>query len=255
MGDVARQSLRDEELLYRLFGKRAELLIDYAWGWEPCTLSDIRAYRPQSQSLSRGQVLHSAYTFEKALVVMKEMIEEMALTLVDKHLVTDQIIISVGYDHESLALPNFWAVYHGSIVCDHYGRSIPKPLRLQVTLASSTSSAQLLREAVLPQILSKVNRYLLVRTLNVTAGRVRREEQVAKEQRGRVVQLDLFTDYEELKKQKLEEKKKLEKERALQETVLRIKKAFGKNAILKGLNFEEGATARERNGQIGGHKA
>lgn len=255
MGDVARQSLRDEELLYHLFGKRAELLIDYAWGWEPCTLSDIRAYRPQSQSLSRGQVLHSAYSFEKALVVMKEMIEEMALTLVDKHLVTDQIILNVGYDHESLALSNFWGIYHGPIVCDHYGRSIPKPLRLQVNLPSPTSSAQLLREALLPQILSKVNRYLLVRTLNVIAGRVRHEEQAAKEQRGRVVQLDLFTDYEELKKQKLEEKKRLEKERALQETVLRIKKTFGKNAILKGLNFEEGATARDRNGQIGGHKA
>ncbi len=255
MGDVARQSVRDAELLYRLFGKNAELLIDHAWGWEPCTLSDIRNYQPQSNSLSRGQVLQSAYSFEKALVVMKEMVDNLALILVEKQLVTDQIAFSVNYDRESLSLPNFTQVYHGDIVLDHYGRSTPKPVRSQVRLSEPTSSARLLMEAVMPQFLERVNPHLLVRALNVGADRVMREEEWARQRKPHVVQLDLFTDYEALEQQKQRENERLRKERSVQEAVLKIKKAFGKNAILKGLNFEEGATARERNEQIGGHKA
>lgn len=254
MGDVARQSVKDEEVLYRLFGVNAELLIDHAWGWEPCTIADIRAYRPSSNSLSRGQVLQSPYTFEKARVVVHEMVENMALTLLDKALCTDQLVVDIGYDRESLMRKDFFSVYQGAIVTDHYGRSVPKPAHFTVNLETYTSAASEMVERVLKSFDEHVVHALLVRRLTLTANHVLPETEVKRREK-RVVQLDLFTDYEALKKEQEEKEKRQKKERLLQQTILKIKKEYGKNAILKGLNFAEGATTIERNKQIGGHKA
>ncbi len=255
MGDVARQSLRNDELLYKLFGVNAELLIDHAWGWEPCTMAYIKAYRPTSKSLSRGQVLHQAYNVTQARVVMREMVDEMALTLLDKQLLTNQLVIDVGYDRESINLPDFWQVYHGDIVADHYGRSVPRPARATANLADNTSSAHLMAEAVMRAFDEVVNPHLLVRRMNLTANHVVTEQYASNKARSRVVQLDLFTDYEQLERERAAERERLERERRVQQTMLNIKKTFGKNAILKGLNFADGATTIERNSQIGGHKA
>lgn len=255
MGDVARQSLRNDELLYKLFGVNAELLIDHAWGWEPCTMAHIKAYRPTSKSLSRGQVLHQAYNVTQARVVMREMVDEMALTLLDKRLLTNQLVIDVGYDRESINLPDFWQVYHGEIVADHYGRSVPRPARATANLADNTSSAHLMAEAVMRAFDEVVNPHLLVRRMNLTANHVVTEQYASSKARSRVVQLDLFTDYEQLERERAAERERLERERRVQQTMLNIKKTFGKNAILKGLNFADGATTIERNSQIGGHKA
>lgn len=254
MGDVARQSVKDEELLYRLFGVNAELLIDHAWGWEPCTIADIRAYRPTTNSLSRGQVLQEPYSFEKARVVMHEMVEHMSLVLLGKHLCTDQLVIDIGYDRESLARKDFFDIYKGDIVTDRYGRSVPKPVHFTVNLNGHTSSASEMSKRVLAAFDENVQSALLVRRLNITANRVVDENEVKKKQPS-VVQLDLFTDYDALKKEQEEKERREKKERLLQQTILKIKKDFGKNAILKGLNFADGATAIERNKQIGGHKA
>lgn len=255
MGDVARQSLRNEEVLYKMFGVNAELLIDHAWGWEPCTMAHIKAYRPTSKSLSRGQVLHHAYNVAQARVVMREMVDEMALTLLDKRLLTDQLVIDVGYDRESINLPDFWQVYHGEIVADRYGRSVPKPAHATANLDESTSSAHMMAEAAMHAFDEVVNSHLLVRRMNLTANHVVTEQYACGERQSKVVQLDLFTDYEALERERAIKREKLERERRVQQTILNIKKAYGKNAILKGLNFADGATTIERNSQIGGHKS
>lgn len=245
MGDIARQSLEDEDFLYTLFGINAELLIDHAWGWEPCTMEAVKAYRPSVNSLSNGQVLQCAYTFDKARVVAHEMAEAAALRLLDKGLVTDIVELVVGYDRESLTQPDI--CYDGPVAVDHYGRMVPKSAHGTARLSQPTSSAHLISEAVLAIFDKVVNPSLLVRRLNLTTGHVVYENEL----KGQPVQLDLFTDYEAKK----EQQEQLDKERKLQETTLRLKKRFGKNALLKGLNFADGATARERNQQIGGHKA
>ena len=255
MGDIARQSVQNEALLYKLFGVNAELLIDHAWGWEPCTIEQIHAYRPRAKSLSRGQVLHEPYTFEKARVVMQEMAYAMSLTLLDKHLLSDQMVISVGYDKESISLPIFSQVYHGEIVVDHYGRSVPKPAHASANLEEPTSSASQITQAVMAVFDKEVNKYLLIRRMNLSANHLIDEDDKQKQKRAVPVQLDLFTDYDELRRQKEETQKQLQKERRVQEAILQIKKTYGKNSILTGLNFAEGATMRDRNSQIGGHKA
>ena len=253
MGKVARQSVKNEELLYRLFGVNAELLIDHAWGWEPCTMDMVKAYKPENNSFSNGQVLQSAYDFRKARVVVQEMAENMALDLVSKRLVTDQIILTVGYDRESLTNPDIRARYHGEVTTDYYGRQVPKHAHGTANLSRKTSSTKLITEAIVDLFDRIVNKDLLVRRLNLTVNHVVNEEEANR--RTTPTQLDLFTDYEELARQQEAEKAELDKERRIQEAQLAIKQRFGKNAILRGLNFEEGATAKERNEQIGGHKA
>jgi DNA polymerase V len=253
MGKVALMSEYNEDLLYNLFGVNAELLIDHAWGWEPCTMDVIKAYRPEKNSFSNGQVLSSPYDNKKARVVIMEMADSMALKLVSLRLVTDQVTIYVGYDAENLTNETIRANYNGEIKANHYGKMVPKPAHGTVNLSHPTSSTRLITESVTNLYDEIVNKDLLIRRLNITVNNVIQEEKVTKE--GSAIQLDLFTDYEQKRKQEQKEKKRLDKERRLQEAQISIKKRFGKNSILRGLNFEDGATAKERNNQIGGHKA
>ena len=254
MGKVARLSLQNEDVLYRMFGVNAELLIDHAWGWEPCTMEAVKAYRPETNSLSSGQVLTEPYTAKKARVVIREMAEEMALKLVRKRLVTDQLVLTVGYDVESLTRPEIRAKYHGEITNNYYGKPVPKHAHGTYNFDRPTSLSSQLMDGAAELFDKHVNADLLIRRLNITANHVIPEE-IALKQDNAPQQLDLFTDYEALDKQKQAEKAKTDKERRMQEVQLRIKQRFGKNAILRGLNFDEGATAKDRNNQIGGHKA
>ena len=253
MGKVARMSERSEEFLYKLFGVNAELLIDHAWGWEPCTLEAVKAYRPESNSLSSGQVLQEPYTFRKARVVIKEMAEGMALDLVSKRLVTDQLVLTVGYDAENLTRPEILEKYHGEITYNHYGKPVPKHAHGTLNFKNPTSSSRLIMEGAAALFDRHVNPDLLIRRLNLTTNHVVPE--VSLMQDNKPQQLELFVDYEAQDRQRQEEKARMDKERRMQEAQLKIKKRFGKNAILRGLNFEEGATAKDRNSQIGGHKA
>ena len=260
MGDVARCSLGgtneyyNEKLLYNLFGVNAELLIDHAWGWEPCTIADIKAYKPSTNSMGAGQVLQGPYTFEKAKLVVQEMTDTLVLDLVDKNLVTDQIVLTVGYDKESLKNPEVSKKYKGPVSTDRYGRKIPKHAHGTVNLDRQTSSTKLIMKAVLELYDRVMDENLLVRRIYVTANHVV-EERVGTVKQDAFEQLDLFTDYCLLEEKRKEEQQELEREKQMQKAVLNLKKRYGKNAILKGMNFKEGATAIERNRQIGGHKA
>ena len=254
MGKIARMSIQNEGLLYRLFGVNAELLIDHAWGWEPCTIEAVKAYRPETNSFSSGQVLQEPYTFKKARVVIREMAEGMALDLVSKRLVTDQLVLTVGYDAECLTRPEIREKYHGEITTNHYGKPVPKHAHGTFNFERPTSSSRLIMDGATELFDRCVNPDLLIRRLNLTTNHVVSEASVSAQDCA-PQQLDLFTDYEALEKQRQAEQAKLDKERRMQEAQLKIKKRFGKNAILRGLNFEEGATAKERNKQIGGHKA
>ena len=249
MGDIARCSLTDEDLLYRLFGSNAELLIDHAWGWEPCTMADIKAYRPESKSVGSGQVLQCPYGYDKARLVVREMADQLALDLVDKGLVTDQLVLTVGYDIENLKGRG----YKGEVVKDRYGRAIPKHAHGTANLEEYTASTRRIVTAALELFDRIIDRELLVRRLYLTAARVTDEESAPDKKV--VEQLDLFTDYAAKQEREAQESADLEREKRVQRTVLDIKKKFGKNAILKGMNLEEGATAKSRNEQIGGHKA
>ena len=254
MGKLARMSVQDEELLYRLFGVNAELLIDHAWGWEPCTMEAVKAYRPETNSFSSGQVLQEPYSFKKARVVIQEMAEGMALDLVRKRLTTDQLVLTVGYDAECLTRPEIREIYHGEITTNYYGKAVPKHAHGTYNFDMPTSSSQLIMNGAAELFDHCVNPDLLIRRLNLTTNHVVSEASVAVQQKT-PQQLDLFTDYEALEKQRQQEQERFAKERRMQEAQLRIKQRFGKNAILRGLNFNEGATAKERNAQIGGHKA
>ena len=253
MGDVARCSVDNEDLLYRLFGVNAELLIDHAWGWEPCTIKEIKAYKPSSNSVGSGQVLQYPYDFEKAKLVVREMVDLLVLDLVDKGLVTDQIVLTVGYDIENLTDPERSKMYTGEVTIDHYGRRIPKHAHGTANIGRQTSSTMLITKAVMELFDRIVDPALLVRRVNMAANHVVTEDSVQKNDF--VEQLDLFTDYSALEKQREEENAALEREKKLQKVELDIKKKFGKNAILKGMNLQDGATAKDRNRQIGGHKA
>ena len=254
MGDVARCSVHDEDKLYKLFGKNAELLIDHAWGWEPTTIEAIKAYRPSTNSLGSGQVLHQPYEPDKAKLVLREMADLLVLDLVDKGLVTDQIVVTVGYDIENLTDPERSKKYHGAIVKDHYGRQIPNHAHGTANLDGHTSSTKKIMCAVSELFDRIVDKNLLVRRLNIVANHVLPEADAPKKDDG-FVQLDLFTDYAALELKQERERAELEREKKMQKAMLTIKKKFGKNAILKGMNLEEGATAKDRNRQIGGHKA
>ena len=254
MGDVARCSIDNEDLLYRLFGINAELLIDHAWGWEPCTISEIKKYKPQANSISSGQVLSCPYTNDKARLIVREMIDLLVLDLVDKNLVTDQIVLDVGYDIENLTNPAISKKYTGEITVDHYGRAVPKHAHGTVNLKRKCSSTKIITEAVLELYDRIVDKNLLVRRLNVTACKILSEDEI-REEKGSFFQMDIFTDYNAIEEEKRKEDEYLEKEKKRQKAVLDIQKRYGKNAVLKGMNYQEGATTKERNEQIGGHKA
>ena len=252
MGKIARLSEQNEELLYSLFGVNAELLIDHAWGWEPCTMEMVKQYKPETNSFSSGQVLTCPYDFQKARVVVQEMADQVALSLVAKRLVTRQLVLTVGYDVDSLKNQDSTR-FKGEVTTDWYGRRVPKHAHGTANLDRQTSSSRLITKAVVELYDRIVNPDLLIRRLNLTTNFVVAESGANKNTQPQ--QLELFTDYEALKKKEEEEQAALDKERRLQETQLAIQQRFGKNAILKGLNFEEGATAIERNSTIGGHKA
>ena len=254
MGDVARCSVINEDLLYALFGKNAELLIDHAWGWEPATIEAIKAYRPGTNSLGSGQVLHQPYEPEKAKLVLREMADLLVLDLVDKGLVTDQIVVTVGYDIENLTDPERSKNYRGAIVKDHYGRQIPKHAHGTANLDGHTSSTKKILCAASDLFDRIVDKNLLVRRLNIVANHVLPEADAPKKNDG-YEQLDFFTDYAARDAEREKEKAELAREKKMQQAMLTIKKKYGKNAILKGMNLEEGATAKDRNSQIGGHKA
>lgn len=250
MGDVARCSVGresdyyNEDLLYKLFGINAELLIDHAWGWEPTEISDIKSYRPESSSLSSGQVLQEPYEFSKAKLVLKEMADLLSLELVSKRIVTDQIVLTVGYDIESLKKS-----YSGAVETDRYGRKIPKTAHSSENIGRYTSSTKLICETAMKLFDRIVDKELLVRRMYIVANHIITENDAEKERE--YVQLNLFSD---TGKQEVEENE-LKKEKDMQKAILKIKSKYGKNSIIKGMNLKEGATALERNRQIGGHKA
>ena len=256
MGDIARCSLGkeneyyNEDLLYRLFGINAQLLIDHAWGYEPCTIEAIRKYQPSFNSISSGQVLQSAYSHEKGRLIVWEMTDLLVLELVKKGLLTDQIVLDIGYDISNVTEHN----YKGSVHVDHYGRRVPKPAHGSMSLEKHTSSTRLILDAALELFDKLTDPNLFIRRVNVTANHVI-SESVLKREKDKPQQLDLFTDYEAEAKKLEQEKKADTKEKNLQHVLLNIKNKFGKNAILKGANLQEGAMTIERNQQIGGHKA
>ena len=259
IGDIARCSIGkpyeiyNEDLLYKLFGINAELLIDHAWGYEPCTMELVKAYIPSTNSISSGQVLHCPYEYKKAKLIVREMVDLLVLDLVDKRLVTDQIVLTIGYDIENLTNPNISSQYKGAVTTDHYGRKIPKHAHGTGNIGKHTSSTKLITDTALELFDRIVDKNLLIRRINVTANHIVNENTI--EAKKTYEQLDLFTDYEEVKKTKKKEQAAEKRERNLQEAILNIKKQYGKNAVIKGMNMEEGATAVERNKQISGHKA
>ena len=259
MGDIARCSLgkaneyHNEDLLYKLFGVNAELLIDHAWGWEPCTIADVKAYKPENNSIGSGQVLHCPYNFEKARIVVMEMTDLLVLDLVDKGLVTDQMVLTVGYDIENLNDLKTSQEYKGEVTIDYYGRRVPKHAHGTTNLSRKTSSTKLITKAVMELYDRIVNPKLLIRRVTLTANHVTDEKNAVEE--NAYEQMDLFSYYNFNEQKQQEDKEELEREKRLQKAVLDIKKRYGKNAILKGMNLQEGATTIDRNNQIGGHKA
>lgn len=258
MGDVARCSIGDqgsyhnEDLLYRLFGVSAELLIDHAWGWEPCTIAEIKAYRPETNSISSGQVLKCPYDAEKARLIVREMADLLSLDLVDKQLVTDQLVLTIGYDVECLKNPSLSQTYHGEVSTDRYGRRVPKHAHGSRNLEEATASTRQITEAAMELYDRIIDERLLVRRVTIAACRLKKESELPE---SGYEQLELFMDIESVMEKRREQEREKQKEKQLQHAVLDIKKKYGKNAIFKGMNLVEGATAIERNGQIGGHKA
>ena len=259
MGDIARCSIGDsnsyynEDMLYKLFGVNAELLIDHAWGWEPCTMADVKSYRPENNSIGSGQVLHSPYEVSTARIVLREMAEALAIQLVEHGLATNQIVLTVGYDIENLNEDRGTEKYQGEVKIDHYGRRIPKHAHGTENFAEYTSSVKQITDKMLELYDRLVDSKLMVRRLNMSANRVILEKDIVKNQG--MEQMSLFVDYEAEEAKAKEQEQILAKEKQMVQAVIDIKKKFGKNAILKGSSLMEGATAKERNNQIGGHKA
>ena len=248
MGDIARASINDEEILYKLFGINAELIIDHSWGYEPCTMESIKSYKPITNSISSGQVLHCPYTYEKARLIVKEMTELLTLDLVQKNLVTSKLVLTVGYDVDNLKNTEISRQYFGDVTLDFYGRKVPKHAHGTINIDHKTSSTKIILQAMLDLYDEIINKKLLIRRIYVTA------EDVVNEEDYRNIksyeQMNLFIDYSEVERQR----KKEAIEKSLQKAVINIKSKYGKNAILKGMNFMEGGTTISRNGQIGGHK-
>ncbi len=247
MGELARCSVRSEEILYKLFGVNAELLIDHSWGWEPCTIAQIKAYKPENRSISSGQVLSSPYEWAKARTVIQEMADNMLLELIEKRLVTDRITIVIGYDAQNGRTGR----YDGETSTDHYGRKVPKHSRGTTPLERPTSSRRVISKAVTDLFDRIANKNLLIRRLNLVCENIINEADVKENP----VQGDLFADHEAVEKEREKAQKEAEKEMKMEQALLNIKKKYGKNSILRGFDYEEGATTIQRNQQIGGHKA
>lgn len=254
MGDIARCSIKNEDLLYKLFGKNAELLIDHAWGWEPTTVEAIKAFKPAANSLGSGQVLKTPYEKDKAAIVISEMADALSLDLVEKGLVTDRIGVSIAYDAENLSDPERKKRFSGETTADRYGRDVPKYSQGTANLGGFTSSSKKIVEAASEVFERAADPDLLIRRLAVTANRLLTEADAAKKENG-PEQLDLFTDYEARDREREKQKAEQETEKKMQQALIGIKKKYGKNAILKGVSLKDGATGKERNDQIGGHKA
>ena len=247
-GDIARMSIKNEDLLYRIFGINAELIIDHAWGYEPARICDIKSYKPVTNSLSSGQVLKEPYPYSKAKLIVKEMTDLLVLDLVDKKLLTNQMGLTVGYD--TTAVKN----YAGPIERDPYGRIAPKSAHGTINLSDYTSSTKIILDSIVKLFEKIVDPSLTVRRMYIVANNLKREDDdiFAKDKQE---QMDLFSDYEKIDSDRKAKKEYLKKERKMQEAIIKIQKKYGKNSILKGNNLEEGATSIERNGQVGGHKA
>ncbi len=254
MGDIAKCSVGDsdgyynEDLLYKLFGINAELLIDHAWGWEPCTIEHIRSYKPSAKSISSGQVLHCPYDYEKTKLIVREMTEALSLDLVSKGYVTNSIVLTIGYDIENLTNNEIKSGYKGEITSDFYGRKVPKQAHGTGSIGFYTSSGEKIMETVMELYERIINKSLLSRRITISANNLLKEDEAPKEN---FVQLNFFTDTNKIKA----DEEKLKKEKEIQKVILQIKQKYGKNAVLKGMNLKEGATAKDRNSQIGGHKA
>ena len=252
MGDVAEMSINNENLLYKLFGKNAELLIDHAWGWEPCTIEDVRGYKPTTPSLSSGQVLHEPYDYNKTRLIVMEMAELLTLDMVEKHYVTDQIVLTIGYDIENLTNSKIRELYDGEITKDFYGREVPKHAHGTIRLDHKTSSTKVITKELMKLYKRIVNPLLLTRRVNIAVCNLEYEDKADK--KTIYQQFDLFTDIEQESKKYEQDLKDEKEERKIQKAILEIKNKYGKNSILKGMNLMDGGTTIERNGQVGGHK-
>lgn len=259
MGDIARCSLGketdyyNEDLLYHLFGVNAELLIDHAWGWEPTTIDLIKAYKPETNSLCSGQVLPCPYNSENGKLIVREMTDLLVLELVEKRLVTDQMTLTIGYDIDNLTDTEIKKIYKGEVTTDRYGRKVPKHAHGSINLERQTSSTRMIMDAMMDLYDRIINPNLLIRRVTIAANRLVDESSV--KESACFEQMDLFTDYAALEKERAEENEQLSKERKLQEAMLSVKKKYGKNAILKGTNLQKDATTIKRNQQIGGHNS
>lgn len=247
MGDIARVSIQNEELLYKLFGVNAELLIDHAWGWEPATIASVKSYEPTTNSISSGQVLHCAYTFNNAETIVKNMANDLSNSLVKKNLVTSKIVLDIHYDIDNLKIPAINNYYKGELTTDHYGRKVPKPAHGTININHKTSSAKAIIEAATTLYKTITNENLLIRRINITADNVIYDSD---NEENNFEQIDLFTDYKKLD----EERKKEKSEKKMQSAVINLQNKYGKNVVLRGMDLLKESTTIERNGQIGGHK-
>lgn len=252
LGDVARMSLNNEDFLYKLFGVNAELLIDHAWGYEPSTIASVKSYTPTTNSLSSGQVLHEPYTYMKARLIVREMMDSLACDLTEKGFVTSDLTLTIGYDIDNLTNPKIYKIYNGPVVKDFYGRLIPKHSHGTIHVDHKTSSSNLLCEKIIELYDHIANPILLVRRINIAACNLIRSDEIKEEHK--FEQVSFFQDYEKERKEKEEVRKQEKKDMELQKTIVEIKHKYGKNAILRGMNFEEGGTMRDRNMEVGGHR-
>ena len=252
MGDICLCSINDEDKLFKLFGVNAEILIDHAWGYEPCTMKDIKNYKPKSNCLSSGQVLHEPYDYKKTKIIVNEMTELLTLEMVNKHFVTNQIVLTVFYDGSNLDNPKIMCEYNGEIKKDFYGRMVPKEAHGTIRLDHYTSSTKIIMEAVIKLYNRIVNSKLLTRRINITVCNLINENEVVDKKIYK--QFDLFSNNMEEDKKKEKELESEKEERIIQRTIINIKNKYGKNAIIKGMDLEDGATTIERNKEVGGHK-
>ena len=252
MGDIALMSVNNENLLYKLFGVNAELLIDHAWGWEPCDINDVKSYKPITNSLSSGQVLHEPYGYEKTKLIVREMTELLTLDMVRKHFVTDQIVLTIGYDISNLTNNKISSFYDGEITMDHYGREVPKHAHGTIRLNHKTSSTKIISNEIIKLFEKIVNPILLTRRINISVCNLENETKVKNNEVYH--QFDLFSDEDEINMKLEKELKQEQEEKNIQKAILKIKNKYGSNSILKGMNLIEGGTTIERNEQVGGHK-
>ena len=259
MGDIARLSVQNEDLLYKILGINAELLIDHAWGWEPTEIKTIKQYKPQTNSLSSGQVLSEPYDFSHGRLIVKEMTELLSLDLVRKGLVTKKLVLTIGYDRESLIWSrNGYVVartgkpYKGMVNMDYYGRPAPKHAHGTENIDRWTSSSRRIMDAIMRLYDRIIDPDLLIRRINVVAENIIQEKDIPPEA---PEQLSFFVDYQARDAQRAAEDAADEKEKRMQRATLALQQKFGKNAVLKGMNLQEGGTTIARNAQIGGHRA